>query len=70
MMPNGEHHQEFGVREGSIAREIIGELTRPYFYAVFVLNGTDVAFNKLEEKQLKNTYRYNALRKSLKRIEK
>ena len=70
MMPNGEYHQEFGVSEGSIAREIIGELTRPYFYAVFVLNGTDVAFNKLEEKQLKNTYRYNALRKSLKRIEK
>ena len=70
MMPNGEYHQEFGVSEGSIAREIIGDLTRPYFYAVFVLNGTDVAFNKLEEKQLKNTYRYNALRKSLKRIEK
>ena len=70
MMPNGEYHQEFGVSEGSIAREIIGELTRPYFYAVFVLNGTDVAFNKLEEKELKNTYRYNALRKSLKRIEK
>ena len=51
----GEYHQEFGVSEGSIAREIIGELTRPYFYAVFVLNGTDVAFNKLEEKELKNT---------------
>ena len=70
MMPNGEYHQEFGVSEGSIAREIIGDLTRPYFYAVFVLNGTDVAFNRLEEKELKNTYRYNALRKSLKRIEK
>ena len=70
MMPNGEYHQEFGISEGSIAREIIGDLTRPYFYAVFVLNGTDVAFNRLEEKELKNTYRYNALRKSLKRNEK
>lgn len=43
-------------------------LKKPYFYSAFVLNGTDVAFNKLKGEELDNTYRYNALRKSLKRF--
>ena len=68
MMPNGEYHQELGESEGRIAKDIIGELKKPYFYSVFVLNGTDVAFNKLKGEELDNTYRYNALRKSLKRF--
>lgn len=68
MMPNGEYHQELGESEGTIAKDIIGELKKPYFYSVFVLNGTDVAFNKLKGEELDNTYRYNALRKSLKRF--
>ena len=68
MMPNGEYHQELGESEGTIAKDIIGELKKPYFYSVFVLNGTDVAFNKLKDEELDNTYRYNALRKSLKRF--
>lgn len=68
MMPNGEYHQELGSSEGTIAKDIIGELKKPYFYSVFVLNGTDVAFNKLKGEELDNTYRYNALRKSLKRF--
>ena len=68
MMPNGEYHQELGESEGTIAKDIIGELKKPYFYSVFVLNGTDVAFNKLKGEELDNTYRYNALSKSLKRF--
>ena len=68
MMHNGEYHQELGESEGTIAKDIIGELKKPYFYSVFVLNGTDVAFNKLKGEELDNTYRYNALRKSLKRF--
>ena len=68
MMPNGDYHQELGESEGTIAKDIIGELKKPYFYSVFVLNGTDVAFNKLKGEELDNTYRYNALRKSLKRF--
>lgn len=68
MMPNGEYHQELGESKGTIAKDIIGELKKPYFYSVFVLNGTDVAFNKLKGEELDNTYRYNALRKSLKRF--
>ena len=44
MMPNGEYHQELGESEGRIAKDIIGELKKPYFYSVFVLNGTDVDY--------------------------
>ena len=68
MMPNGEYHQELGESKGTIAKEIIGELSKPYFYSVFVLNGTNVAFNKLNSEELDNTYRYSALQKSLKRF--
>lgn len=68
MMPNGEYHQEIGESVGTIATDIIGEIKKPYFYSVFILNGTDVAFNCLEGKELDDTYRYNALRKSLKRF--
>lgn len=70
MMPDGSYNQEFGESTGSIATEIIGELKKPYFYSVFVLDGTNVAFNKLEGNILDNTYRYNALRKSLSKIYK
>ena len=66
MMPNGDYHQEIGESEGTIANEIIGELKKPYFYSVFILDGTNVAFNKLKGEELDNTYRYNAIRKSLK----
>lgn len=68
MMPNGDYYQEIGESEGTIADKIIGELKKPYFYAVFILNGTSVAFNELKGEELDNTYRYNALRKSLKRF--
>lgn len=68
MMPNGDYQQEIGESEGTIANEIIGELKKPYFYSVFILNGTNVAFNELKGEELDNTYRYNALRKSLKRF--
>lgn len=68
MMPNGDYHQEIGESEGTIANEIIGELNKPYFYSVFILNGTNVAFNELKGEDLENTYRYNAIKKSLKRF--
>ena len=68
MEPNGKYIQEVGESNGSIATEIIGDLTKPYFYSVFILDGTNVAFNKLEIKELKNTYRYKALRKALHNI--
>ena len=68
MMPNGDYHQEIGVSKGVISKEIIGELKKPYFYSVFILEGETVAFSRLKGKELDNTYRYNAIRKSLKRF--
>lgn len=68
MMPNGDYFQEVAESKGTIAKEIIGELKKPYFYSVFILEGTNVAFNKLKGEELDNTYRYNALRKSLKKF--
>lgn len=68
MMPNGDYYQEIGESEGTIANDIIGELKKPYFYSVFILNDTNVAFNDLKGEELDNTYRYNAIRKSLKRF--
>lgn len=68
MMPSGDYNQEIGESNGTIAKEIIGELKKPYFYSVFVLEGTNVAFNELKGEELDNTYRYNALRKSLKKF--
>ena len=68
MMPDGNYYQEIGVSEGKIADEIMGDLTKPYFYAVFIVNGSDVVFNKLQGNELDDTYRYKALRKALKRL--
>ena len=67
MMPNGEYKQEMGESKGSIAEDIIGELKKPYFYSVFILEGTNVAFSELKGNELDDTYRYSALRKALRK---
>ena len=68
MMPNGHYFQETGESRGSISKEIIGELKKPYFYSVFVLEGYNKAFSDLDKNELTNTYRYDALKKTLTKI--
>ena len=68
MMPDGSYFQELGESKGYIADNIIGELKRPYFYSVFILDGYDKAFSELKKEELDNTYRYNALKKTLIKI--
>ena len=70
MLPNGEYHQETGESEGSIAPQIMGELRKPYFYSVFILNGTNKPFNELESEELSTTYRYKAIRSSIKQLKR
>ncbi len=70
MMTDGTYQQIFGESNGRIAEEIIGELKKPYFYSIFILDGTEVAFNKLSQDELDNTFRYKALRKSLNELKK
>lgn len=68
MMSDGKYHQEIGESNGTIATEIVGELTRPYFYSIFMLENTNKPFNMLEDDELDDTYRYKAISKSLKRF--
>lgn len=68
MLPDGSYFQEYGESKGTIATEIIGELKKPYFYSVFILDGYTKAFSDLSGDELKDTYRYNALKKILKKI--
>lgn len=68
MMYDGSYFQELSESKGYIADDIIGELKKPYFYSVFILDGYDKAFSELKTKELDNTYRYNALKKTLRKI--
>ena len=53
MLPNGTYFQELGESKGRIAEEITGELKRPYFYSVFILDGYTKVFNDLTAEELK-----------------
>ena len=68
MHPNGDYYQIVGESKGKVATEIVGEIKPPYFYSIFILDGTNVPFKDLDGEQLKHTYRYNALREALKKI--
>lgn len=68
MLPSGIYYQDFGKSDGTISNEVIGELKKPYFYSVFILNNTNVPFSQLSEEEWENTYRSDAFRRSLKRL--
>ena len=68
MMSDGSYSQEVGESRGYIAKDIIGELKKPYFYAVFVLDKYNKVFSSLEDNELLETYRYEALKKILLKI--
>lgn len=68
MMPDGKYHQESVESNGTIATEIVGKLTKPYFYLVFMLENSNVAFNELSDEELYDTYRYKAISKTLSRM--
>ena len=70
MMPDGIYFQELGESKGRIAEDIIGDLKKPYFYSVFILDGYDKVFSALSETELNGTYRYSALKKTLVKINK
>ena len=65
MMPDGTYFQSNGESNGKIAEEIMGELKKPYFYSVFVLDGQDKPFSALTPDELETSYRYIALRNIL-----
>lgn len=66
MLPNGVYFQESSITNGSIDNKINEPIKKPYFYSLFLVN--DRPFNSLEPEELKDTYRYKALEKTIKRI--
>ena len=70
MLSDGTYFQEVGESRGRIAEEVTGELKRPYFYSVFILDGYTKVFNDLTPEELKDTYRYQAMTKALNNIKK
>lgn len=70
MMPDGTYFQEVAESFGSVLEDMPSELKKPYFYSVFVLDGTNCAFCDLGEDDLVGTYRYQALGKTLEKIKK
>lgn len=70
MYRDGSYHQESAISYGTIANEKTEPLIKPYFYSVFILNNTNKTFNQLTESELVDTYRYKALKKIIKYINK
>jgi len=68
MFQDGSYFQEYGESKGVISKNIIGNLERPYFYTIFILNEYNKVFNELDNDELLDTYRYQALKKVLKKI--
>ena len=69
MFPDGSYFQEIGESKGSIAKKINGELKKPYFYSIFILDGYNKAFSDLSNDELKDTYRFSATKKVLTKLE-
>ena len=70
MYPDETYFQDYGISQGEINDDIVEPIKKPYFYSVFKLINTDKTFNLLTEEELSNSYRYNALNKVLKKINK
>lgn len=70
MYPDGSYFQNEGISSGEITEEITEPIKKPYFYSVFKLLESDKTFNLLDEEELNDTYRYQALRKVLTRVYK
>lgn len=68
MMPDGSYFREFGESKGEIADSFVGELKKPYFYPIFILDGYSKVFSELNNEELKDTYRYKALRKVISKL--
>lgn len=65
MYPDGNYFQVDGESKGWITDQIIEPIKKPYFYSVFCLENEVRTFNQMSPDELKDTYRYQAMRKVL-----
>lgn len=68
MYSDASYFQEVGISNGLINDKIIEPIAKPYFYSVFKLNNFNKSFNLLDKEELQNTYRYQALLNTVKKI--
>lgn len=68
MKKDGSYFQMDAKTEGVISKEIIEPIAKPYFYSIFDYKG--INFRKLKEEDLKDTYRFKALKDVLFQLEK
>lgn len=66
MRKDGTYKQIVGKTEGEISREITPPIERPYFYSIFDYNG--MSFRNLTTEELKDTYRFQALKGALEEL--
>ena len=62
---SGTYFQVSSRSQGKIANEIVEPIQKPYFYSVFILDSAQKTFNQLSKEELKETYRYKALERTL-----
>ena len=70
ILPNGTYFQEEGKSRGTIAKEILEPIKKPYFYSVFCLENINRTFNQMNPQELKDTYRYQTMKKVVTKIKK
>lgn len=68
MNPNGKCFQVEGKSKGWITNTIVEPIKKPYFYSIFCLEKEKRTFNQMKPDELKNTYRYQAMKKALTRL--
>lgn len=62
---DGSYLQFTEKTSGYISNQINEPIKKPYFYSLFVDDKTNIPFNQLSHEQLKDTYRFKALKAGL-----
>lgn len=66
--PDGKVLEEEAITDGKIAFEMSEPIIKPYFYTIFIPSGYTKSFNKFEDEDLYNTYRFVAIENILGKI--
>lgn len=70
MFADGTFEQFTEKTEGFISKQISQPIKKPYFYSLFIDKNSSTPFNQLSHEQLKNTYRFKALKTGLSHLNK
>ena len=68
MLSDGTYFQEYGESKGTITNDVMSEIKKPYFYAIFMLNGK--IYSEYTDEEVIDTYRCVALKNTLSKLNK